>query len=145
MLIRLAKPQDKEQILKLLDEFSALLKSEDVPSVIGGEMFDKMMDNDKIKIFVAEDNNKVIGTATLHLLPSIRHNYYAGQLEDFFVTQEMRRKGVGTALFEEIKNFCKKNNIKTLKLASGNELVDAHTFYENLGRKTTERFFHFDI
>jgi len=145
MNIRFATPQDKEQILKLMDEFNALIKAEDIPSKIGGAMFDEIINRDDNKIFVVEENNKIIGTATVYLLPNIRHGRHQGYVKDFFITEKMRRKGVGTTLFEEIKNYCHKNNVKVIKLATGNELLDAQEFYKEKGGKTTEVFFKFDI
>lgn len=145
MNIRFAEQKDKKQVLKLMDEFAALLKSKDTPSEIGGAIFDEIIARNDNKIFVAEENNELIGTATIYFLPNIRHGGYKGYLRDFFVTQKMRGKGVGTAIFEEIKNYCRKNNVNVIKLATGNELIDAQKFYEALGGKTTERFFRFDV
>ena len=145
MNIRLATSQDKEQILKLMDEFNALLKAEDIPSKISGAIFDKIISRNDNKIFVAEENNKLIGTATVYFLPNIRHGRHQGYLKDFFVTEKIRGKGVGTAMFEVIKKYCRENNVKVIKLATGNELAGAQEFYEEKGGKTTERFFRFDI
>jgi len=145
MNIRFATQKDKKQIFKLLDEFSLLRKAKDIPSVVGGKIFDEVISKKDAKIFVAEKNSKLIGTVTLHLLPNIRHGYYQGYLEHFFVTKDWRSKGIGTALFETVKDYCRKNNISVIKLHSGNELKDAHKFYEAQGGKTTERFFRFDI
>jgi len=145
MNIRFATPQDKEQILKLMDEFNVLLKSDHVPSKIGGAVFDEIINRDDNKIFVAEENDKLIGTATIYLLPNIRHGWHQGYIKDFFTTESMRGKGVGTATFEAIKDYCRKNNVKVIKLATGNELIGAQKFYEEKGGKSTERFFRFDI
>jgi GNAT superfamily N-acetyltransferase len=145
MIIRFATPKDKEQILKLFDEFNFLLKSRDRPSKIGGTMFDEVINRRDNKIFVAEENNKLIGTVTLYFLPNIRHGCYRGYIKDFFVTEKMRNKGVGTAMFEEIKDYCRKNKVNVIKLAAGNKLIDAQKFYEVIGGKTTERFFRFNV
>ena len=120
MNIRFATSQDKEQILRLLDDFSSLLKAEDIPSKVGSAMFDEIIDRKDNKIFIAEENSKLVGVATFYFLPNIRHGRHQGYIKDFFVTTKMRGKGVGTAIFEAIKNYCRKNDIKVIKLASGN-------------------------
>ena len=52
---------------------------------------------------------------------------------------------MGTQLFNAVKDYCRKNNIKVIKLDSGNELTSAHKFYEKNGGRTSERFFRFDL
>ena len=145
MNIRLATQKDKEQILQLFDEFSILFKAEDIPSKVGGEIFDEIIKRKDTMIFVAEENNILVGLINLYLLPNIRHGWKRGHIEDFFVTSNMRGKGVGTALFSAVKDYCIKNNIKVIKLDSNNELTNTHKFYEENGGKTTERFFRFDL
>ena len=145
MTIRLATAQDKEQVLKLFDEFSSMLEAKDKPSQVGGVIFDEIINGNDTKIFVAEKKGNLLGIVTFYLLPNIRHGWHRGHIEDFFVTNTVRNKGVGTQLLSFIKDYCKKNNIRVIKLDSGNKLTDAHKFYEKNGGKTTERFFRFDI
>lgn len=145
MNIRFATLKDKKQILKLFDEFSVLLSAEDIPSEVGGEILDEVLSRKDTMIFVAEEDNKLIGLISFYILPNIRHGMKRGHIEDTFVTSNARRKGVGGALFSAVKDYCIKNNIKVIKLASGNELTEAHKFYEENGGKTTEKFFRFDI
>lgn len=145
MIIRLATSQDKDQVLKLFDEFSSMLEAKEKPSQVGGAIFDEIISRSDTKIFVAEENGYLQGVATFYLLPNIRHGWHRGHIEDFFVTSTVRNKGVGTQLLSFIKDYCKKNNIIVIKLDSGNELTTAHRFYEKNGGKTTERFFRIDI
>lgn len=145
MTIRLANSQDKNQVLALFDEFSAMFHSEEKPSQVGGAIFDEIMSRQDTMIFVAEENNKLQGLVTFYLLPNVRHGWHRGHIEDFFVTSGARGTGAGTQLFDAIKDYCRKNNITVVKLDSGNELTSAHKFYEKNGGKTSERFFRFDI
>ncbi len=145
MVIRLATSYDKDQILNLFDEFSALLQAKEIPSQVGVKIFDEIIERIDTHIFVAEDDGKLLGLVTLYLLPNIRHGWHRGHIEDFFITSDKRGKGIGSQLFNFAKKYCKDNNIKVIKLDSGNELTDAHKFYEKNGGKTTERFFRIDI
>lgn len=145
MTIRIATAHDKDKILKLFDEFSCLLKAKDVPSEKGSSIFDEIVSRNDMKIFIAEEDEQVLGLTTLYLLPNIRHGWHRGHIEDFFVTANNRGKGVGTQLFNGVKEYCSNNGVKVIKLDSGNELTNAHKFYEKNGGQTTERFFRFDL
>ncbi|MBI2617579.1 GNAT family N-acetyltransferase [Candidatus Gottesmanbacteria bacterium] len=145
MNVRVATSNDKTQVLKLFDEFSLMIKAKDIPSKVGSYMFDEIISRTDTKIFIVEEKGQLLGLATFYLLPNIRHGLKRGHIEDFFITGKARGKGIGTFLFSSIKDYCRKNNIKVIKLHSGNDLVRAHHFYEKSGGKTTERFFRFDI
>ena len=145
MNVRFATQEDKTQILNLFDEFSLLFYAKDVPSKVGGDIFDEIIKRDDTKIFVAEDKDKLVGLATFYLLPNIRHGWHRGHVEDFFTTESYRGKGVGTLIFAAIKDYCHKNNIKVIKLDSEKGLISAHSFYEKNGGKFTEKMFRFDI
>lgn len=145
MTIRLATSQDKDQVLTLFDELASLFQEKQIPSLVGGEIFDEVIRRKDTMIFVAEENGQLRGFVTFYLIPNIKHGWHRGHIEDFFVTGKVRGKGVGTQLFDFIKQYCKENSINVIKLDSGNELTNAHKFYEKNGGKTTERFFRFDI
>lgn len=145
MNIRLATIADKDKVLKLFDEFSKFQNAKDVPSEVSGQIFDEVVSRNDTKIFVAEQDNSLYGMATFYLLPNIRHGWHRGHIEDFFVSNTKRGTGIGSQLFDAIKDYCRKNNIKVIKLDSGNELTGAHTFYKGLGGKQTEQMFRFDI
>ena len=145
MEIRMATSSDKESVLQLFDEFSLFFKNTDKPSEIGRDIFDEVISRKDTMIFLAEGEKKVVGFMTFYLLPNIRHGWHQGHIEDFFVLESYRGKGVGTELFHAVKTYCKNNNVKVIKLNSGNDLIQAHEFYEKNGGKTTERFFRFDL
>ena len=145
MNVRFATSDDKTQILKLFDEFSLLIKAKEIPSKVGGAIFDEIVRKSDTKIFVIEEKGQILGLSTFYLLRNIRHGWKRGHIEDFFITEKARNRGVGTFLLKSMKDYCQKNNIKVIKLHSGNDLVRAHHFYEKNGGKSTERFFRFDI
>jgi len=145
MQTRLATSADKAQILALLDAFSAMLHTSDTPSEIGGPLLDEIFERPDTHIFVAEEAGHLLGIVFLYLLPNVRHGYFRGHIEDFFVSASARRKGVGTALFGAVTEYCRNNGVTVIKLDSGNDLTGAHAFYEGVGGRSTERFFRFDL
>lgn len=84
MTVRLANQQDKNQVLALFDEFSAMFHSVEKPSKVGGAIFDEIMSREDTMIFIAEKNNTVQGLVTFYLLPNVRHGWHRGHIEDFY-------------------------------------------------------------
>ncbi len=152
MNIRLATKDDKASVLKLLDELGKevnKLRGYDPHNTeaqkVGGPIFDSIISRKDILIFLAEENEKLIGLATFYLIPNIRHGWHRGHIEDFVIARHLRGKGIGTQLLSTIKKYCTDHNIKVIKLDSGLELEKAHRFYEKNGGKFTEKMFRFDI
>lgn len=152
MNIRLAKIGDRDAILSLLNELinEVNKKSRKPPGFTDKQnkrrkIYQELIKRDDVKIFVAEENSCLIGVADLFIMPIMRRGYCRGHLEDLVVTKEMRGKGIGTALINSIKEYCKNNDIKVIKLTSGLELNGAHKFYKKNGGVSTEKMFRFDI
>lgn len=152
MKIRFASVKDKEKVLMLLDELGEEVNKKmgfsphnAEAQKVGGPIFDEIISRKDTLIFVAEENKKLVGLITFYLLPNMRHGWHRGHVEDFVVSKMARGKGIGTQLFNEVKKYCKKNNIKVIKLDSGIDLTGAHKFYEKVGGKFTEKMFRFEI
>lgn len=54
-------------------------------------------------------------------------------IDEFYISEESRRKGVGTALFSEIKKAAKENGCKSLELEVWNMNESAKKFYDSVG------------
>lgn len=152
MYIRFVQAKDKKEVLILLDELlvdNAVkrgIKPEHTPVIeVGDKMFSNFLDNNKLKILVAEEGGKVVGIATFYLFPVLRRGNFRVQLEELVVDKAQRGKGIGTALVESVKDWCKNNNISTLRINSQVANPEAHKFYENLEGKFVEKSFSFDI
>ena len=152
MRIRLATTSDKTQVLLLLDELGEEINVKLSNSSrnteakkLGGPLFEEIVRRNDTMIFVAEENRKIVGLISLYLLPNMRHGYQRGHIEDIVVARDRRRKGIGTRLIEAVKNYCRKNGIRVIKLDSASALTDAHRFYEKMGGKFTEKMFRFDL
>ncbi len=87
----------------------------------------------------------MIALATFYLLPYIRHGSHRGQIEDFVVSESYRGKGIGSILFNGIKEYCKKSGKTVVKLTTRNNNFSAQKFYEKNEGKQTEKMYRFDI
>lgn len=152
MRIRFATLRDKAKVLRLLDELGEEI-SENLgysphhteAKKLGGPMFEEIVRRKDTMIFVAEEKRRIVGLVSLYLLPNMRHGYQRGHIEDVVVGRDQRRRGIGTKLFEAVKNFCRKHGIRVIKLDSALALIEAHQFYEKMGGKYTEKMFRFDL
>ncbi len=151
MIVRFAAKKDKKQVLDLLDELVNEFKKRSGLSPIPQDnkkrtkIYDEELKRNDIKIFVVQDNNRLVGVAELFIIPVLRRGYYQGVIESFIITGKSRGKGIGSLLLNKIFEYCKSNKLKVIKLTSSLELVDAHEFYEKHGGKFTEKMYRFDL
>lgn len=153
MKIRFATIQDQDSVLGLLDQLLQEIQRESggiVPAKTTGQaerqrIYQELLNKKDVRIFLAEEGSVILGMADIFILPIMRRGYSQAHVEDLVVSEEARGKGVGTALMDAIKKYCRENDIKVIKLTSGTELIRAHNFYEKNGGKTSEKMFRFDL
>ena len=92
---------------------------------------DNIKKNNNHKIFVIEDNNKIIGNITVILEQKfIRGCKKVGHIEDVVVHKDYRGKGLARKLLIFAENYCKKNNCYKIILDCSEEYKN---FYEKNG------------
>lgn len=80
-----------------------------------------------ISFLVAEDGDTMLGCGALS-----RKSGYA-ELKSMFVSPAARNSGVAGALMTQLETVALKENIKVLRLETGNTLHAAHRLYERHG------------
>ncbi len=101
-------------------------------------------DRKGIKI-VAEQDGKNIGRAYLYLLYNDLHEKPFGFMEDVFVNEDFRGKGIGKRLVNEIIKKAKENNCYKLVCTSRYEKEKVHGLYEKLGFSDHGKEFRIDL
>ena len=92
---------------------------------------DNIKKNNNHKIFVIEENDKIIGNITVILEQKfIRGCKKVGHIEDVVVHKDYRGKGLARKLLNFAENYCKKNNCYKIILDSSEEYKK---FYEKNG------------
>ena len=114
MIIREGRKEDIPQVLKLIRELAeyenALDQVENNVESLEKDGFGK---EPLFKIFVADNNRKIIGMGLIYY----RYSTWKGKrlyLEDLIVKNKYRRKGVGSKLFNEIMKYGKKKSCSGL-------------------------------
>lgn len=91
----------------------------------------KYEDNEYHQTFVYEDENRVIGTATVLIEHKLLHyGSRVGHIEDVVVDKNSRLYGVGQGLIKACVDFCRYNNCYKAILDCSEENV---SFYEKCG------------
>jgi ribosomal protein S18 acetylase RimI-like enzyme len=149
MKVRLAAPKDKMEVLTLLTQLGQIVNANDGYDPknenalkYGSDNYDRVIDSDSIKIFVIEDNQKIIGMASFYVyIEMITGEKYA-HIDDFIIVESKRNQGYGRKLMQEIIKYSKKNKIQEIKLIS---FPDVKDFYLKCGAKQSEIAMKIDI
>ncbi|CEM61985.1 GNAT family N-acetyltransferase [Treponema phagedenis] len=104
------------------------------------ENIEKILQRDTDKIFVAEDEGKIVGYVHAN-------NYellFSAPMKNIMsiaVSPKHRGKGIGRKLLAAIEDWAKKTGAHGIRLVSSSSRTDAHRFYQSCGyEKTKEQF-----
>lgn len=82
-------------------------------------------------IVLYEKDNEVIGTGSLLIEPKLTYNIsYLGHIENIFVDEKYRNKGIGKQIVEYLVNYAREKLCYRIDLASEDKLIN---FYKGLG------------
>lgn len=95
--------------------------------------------------FEAVDGETIIGRAFLYLIKNGLHEKPYGLLEDVFVDENYRSKGIGTDLVKAIIEEAKNLGCYKLVGTSRTSRLNAHEWYEKLGFQDYGKEFRMDF
>jgi GNAT superfamily N-acetyltransferase len=137
--VKQASILDLPKIVPVFDSYRAYFKQERNPSEVERFLFDKFEHLESV-IFIAEQNNEVIGFAQLYPIFSSLTLQRVWLLNDFFICEDYRNKGVGKQLFEKLKEFTLLTKSKGIELSVEHINEEAWHFWEKQGFKLDEEF-----
>jgi len=147
MTIRIANIKDIDKILELEDQiFQLHFKAR--PDWIernpkNYEYRKRTIESNNSKIFLAEENNEIIGFCIINISETKNHHMYYDminiEIDNICIDENYRQKGIGKKLFEEVKKFAKEKGAKFIELSVWEFNKNAIDFYEHLGMKTRIR------
>jgi GNAT superfamily N-acetyltransferase len=135
MLIRIANENDLSGILGLYSQ----------PDIDNGQVlelnnaktiFDRIKSYPDYNIYVAEIDNRIIGTFALAIMDNLAHmGSKSGLIEDVVVLQSLQGKGIGKQMMQFAIETCKEKLCYKVCLSSNLKRQNAHIFYEKIGFK----------
>ena len=141
MKIRLAKKTDLEGIKSLLDE-QHIFHEKLSPKIFKFHPMDKneiieIIVSDEKDFIIAEKTNRVIGLIQIEQKNTgdnpifVKKDYV--YIQEMFIKESHRRKGLGLKLMKEAKEWAKKNDINILRTSVVPNNYQAISFYEKEG------------
>lgn len=137
MIIKIAKKDDiKDLTAMALKIFHGSIENELI------DEFSELINNDNACIYIAQDNNKIIGFVQCQL----RFDYVegtktspVGYIEGIFVENEYRKRGIARELIDMCEIWCK--NKGCFEIASDCELLNTQSinFHLKLGFEEANR------
>jgi GNAT superfamily N-acetyltransferase len=144
-IIRQATEKDIPRILELYKQLSfEPEKYKAAPPNDARKIFRKMADYPDYHLLVAEDNDIVVGTCLLAVLPGFAHGTSSfGVVEYVVVDEKYRSRGIGRLMMESVKSLAKQSGCYKIMLTSDNKRDRAHKFYQSIGFEPSAQGFRF--
>jgi len=134
--IRKAGKKDSADILRLINELAEFEKLQPPGKTERKRLIKDAFSKDPpFRILLAEDSGKIAGYAFYFFTYSsflARNSLY---LEDIFISENYRSKGIGKLFFEKLISIAKKNKCGRLEWVVLDWNVNAIRFYDKLGAK----------
>lgn len=127
MVIRELK-EVTEEVLVAFEKLMSQLAPDLRPTV---ERLNTIVQSDHVLLFVAEENNAIIGTLSLVL-----YDIPSGQkvwIEDVVVDNAIRGKGIGRKLVQHAIDCAKAMGVKKVDLTTSFDRVAANALYQEMG------------
>lgn len=118
----------------ILNLYSTVLDNGNILTIEQAEMlFKKMQTYPNYKVYVAENEEEIVGTFALLIMDNLAHQGTpSGVVEDVAVLNNLQGKGIGKMMMEFAMAKCKEAGCYKLVLSSNVKRKEAHAFYESL-------------
>ena len=101
------------------------------------QIFTRNLQNPDCHYFLAFDDSLCVGYASVHAQWLLHHCGKVGEIQEMFVIEDYRSKGVGSLLVEQLKSVAERENFEILEVTANKKRLDTHRFYERQGLERT--------
>ena len=127
--IRKVEKQDLDFVYKAICE----LENEELDLKVFKEIFNENISKPNNLYLIAENENEGLGFISFHTQNLLHHCGRVGEIQEFFIHQNHRGKGIGRQLIEKIMQYANQNNLKSIEVTTNRRRVENVLIYENLG------------
>ncbi len=100
--------------------------------------------NSGSKVFVAKDGNKAVGFIWVIYYEHIK-NKGIGIIEELYIDNNYRRKGIGKKLILKAVGYLKKKQVIAIIVTTGPHMENAKKFYKAMGFKISREWFYYPL
>lgn len=129
MTIREAVSKDYDQIIPLLNAFV----EEDRYSKRENDSFHKILESPTQCIFIAEEEERLVGFATVSIRHVLRYAKPIAELDELFVGVAFQHKGIGKKLLQTVEKKAEELECYRIYVESAHTREKSYTFYESQG------------
>lgn len=137
--VRVAEPGDMDLLLKLMGEFYAE-SSVPLDRERSAEAFAELIDSPSLgRVWIMERDGETAGYIVLTLGYSMEYGGRDAFVDDLFVREPYRGKGLGRMALEVLFEECRRRKVRAVHLEVDRENVAAKQLYKNFGFKDNDR------
>ena len=137
MQIRLAECKDYDQLTALLRQLNP---SDPEVTEVELKVFQEIIDSKYLDLIVAEDNDVLMGSCYLNVIPNMtRGGRPYAVIENVITDSTHRKRGVGKALINRAIEMSWQQNCYKVMLMSGRKQEAVHAFYKQCGFDADEK------
>ena len=138
MEIKKISQKDLDTLMDLYVQLSPV--NEGLSNEKRDEVWEQIQKDDKITYLGAYENDQLIATCFLTIIPNLSNQGRPiGFIENVVTDENWRGKGIGTQLLKKAIEIAKEQNCYKVFLESGITRTGAHEFYRTLGFDDTNK------
>lgn len=142
-MIRLATLQDLESLTLIFEKYRDFYKKQGDYEGAKSFLKERISNNESV-IYIAEADGKTIGFTQLYPLFSSTRMKKLWLLNDLYVEEEYRQKGISIALIDKAKELCRETGACQLSLETSKTNMVGNNLYPKTGfQLDTEANFYY--
>jgi ribosomal protein S18 acetylase RimI-like enzyme len=123
----------ENELASLLELYQQLNADDDINEITAKSVWENIK-NQNIRYFIAKENEKVIASCYICIIPNLtRGGKPIGFIENVVTDINYRRQGIGKTVIENAINYAKEQNCYKVLLQCGSNRTNSHRFYESIG------------
>lgn len=139
-----ARFEHLEEVSNLFDQYRVFYNSSSDLEAARKFLQERFQKGDSI-IFVVSNDDRIVGFTQLYPSFSSVSMKRVWILNDLFVEQACRKKGVAKLLLSAAKDFARETEAIRIILATQISNITAQSLYESLGYCKDEKFYHYSL
>jgi PhnO protein len=89
--------------------------------------------NPNYHYLIAENEQNKFGFISFHIQNLLHHSGLVGEIQEFFIVEQFRGKGIGKQLVDEIFKISEQLNLKSIEVTTNKKKTDNILVYQSLG------------